>query len=228
MHNKFTYLLIDIATILVPFVFSFYHKINFYKTWRAYWPANLLVTLIFIAWDMLYTKLGVWGFNESYICGIKIFNLPIEEVLFFICIPYASVFTYHCLKLFFNSIQLPTTLISIVLSSLLLITGIINFDKLYTAATFISMSLLLTVVGILRKQEWLKNFFLTYLLILIPFFIVNGILTGSWIDEPIVWYNDNENLGIRMLTIPFEDTFYGMLLLILNTWLYEYFLQKRS
>jgi lycopene cyclase domain-containing protein len=51
---------------------------------------------------------------------------------------------------------------------------------------------------------------------LIPFFIVNGILTGSFIENEVVWYNDFENLGIRLFTIPIEDTVYAFTLILLN------------
>ena len=51
--------------------------------------------------------------------------------------------------------------------------------------------------------------------ILIPFFIVNGLLTGSFIIDEIVWYNNNHNLGLRIGTIPIEDIFYGFSLLFL-------------
>ncbi|MED5256365.1 MAG: lycopene cyclase domain-containing protein, partial [Candidatus Neomarinimicrobiota bacterium] len=63
--------------------------------------------------------------------------------------------------------------------------------------------------------QLLSSFFVSYIFILIPFFIINGILTGSFILDEIVWYNDNYNLGIRIGTIPFEDIFYGFSLLFL-------------
>lgn len=226
MSNKFTYLLIDILTIIVPFTFSFHPKINFYKTWKAFWPANIIITLFFIIWDVLYTHIGVWGFNDNYTCGLKLLNLPIEEVLFFICIPYASVFTYHCFKLYVKNPKVYTKHVSLFLSVSLLVTGLIFISNLYTSATFISLGTFIIFLKYILKVKWLHNFYLCYLVILLPFFIVNGILTGSWIDEPIVWYNNQENLKVRLLTIPIEDVFYGMLLLLLNTWLYERFSEK--
>ncbi|MBK9448696.1 MAG: hypothetical protein IPN95_04650 [Bacteroidetes bacterium] len=56
---------------------------------------------------------------------------------------------------------------------------------------------------------------------MIPFVIVNGILTGAITAEPIVWYNDAENMGMRFITIPMEDFFYGLDLMLLNVMLYE-------
>lgn len=66
------------------------------------------------------------------------------------------------------------------------------------------------------------NFFRAYTIILIPFFLINGVLTGSGIDEEVVWYNAAEQLDIRMGTIPVEDMFYGMLLIAMNVVLFEW------
>lgn len=65
------------------------------------------------------------------------------------------------------------------------------------------------------------RFYFSYLFVLIPFFIVNGILTGSFIDQEVVWYNNHENLGIRIGTIPADDLFYNMLMLLMVTSIYE-------
>jgi lycopene cyclase domain-containing protein len=37
-----------------------------------------------------------------------------------------------------------------------------------------------------------------------------------------VWYDDSRNLGIRLGTIPVEDTVYGLLMLLMNTTVYEW------
>ena len=52
-------------------------------------------------------------------------------------------------------------------------------------------------------------------------------LAAKALQQPVVWYNNAENLGIRLLTIPVEDIFYGFELILLNVFLYEYFLSKR-
>jgi lycopene cyclase domain-containing protein len=58
---------------------------------------------------------------------------------------------------------------------------------------------------------------------LIPFFIVNGILTGSGLKQPVVWYNNAENIGIRLFTIPVEDIAYGLELILANIFFFEIF-----
>ncbi len=66
------------------------------------------------------------------------------------------------------------------------------------------------------------RFYFAFGFILIPFLLVNGILTGSFIEGEVVWYNEKEIQGIRIATIPFEDVFYGMLLLLCNISIFEW------
>lgn len=225
---KSLYLLVNFFTIIVPFAFSFHPKINFHKNFKPFFISSILIASLFLTWDILFTKIGVWGFNPTYVLGIYIFHIPLEEVLFFICIPFSCVFTYHCLNLFFNIQWKPKTenIFVLFLSTGLLITGIYFYSNLYTACTFISLSVLLLILKYFFKVNWLAKPVIIYLVLLIPFFIVNGILTGTGLQQPVVWYNNSENLGIRLFTIPIEDIFYGFELILLNIFLYEYFKTK--
>lgn len=225
---KWLYLLVDLFTVLVPLIFSFHPKLNFYKNWKPFFTANIIVSSIFIAWDIFFTRHGVWGFNPDYISGVYFFNLPIEEILFFICIPYACVFTYHCINLFYAINWRGRTQNIFIggLSLALLVAGIYFHEKLYTAATFSSLAAMLAFINFLGNGKSLGKLIFVYPLLLIPFFIVNGILTGTGLQQPVVWYNDSQNLGIRLFTIPVEDFFYGFELVLANVILYEFFKTK--
>lgn len=226
---KYLYLVINFLSILFPLLFSFYPKANFSHKWKYLWPAILIPALIFIAWDNWFTGMGVWGFSSRYTTGVHILNLPIEEILFFISIPYACVFTYEAVNYFRKTDPLPQHGGSVnwVLIVGLLATGIKNSDRWYPAVTSISLALFLMFLVLVVKPAWLGRFYFAFIFILIPFFIVNGILTGTGLVEPVVWYNNQENLGIRMGTIPIEDTFYGMLLILMNVSIFEW-LQRRT
>lgn len=224
MPDNYTYLAIDLGALCVPLLFSFHPKLKFHRSWRYFWPACLISAVLFIGWDMLYTSLGVWGFNSRYLTGIQLGNLPLEEVLFFVCIPYASLFTYHCFRVLLPRLEgRQWPIFSFVLILLSLVMAALFVSRLYTGVTFILLTLLLTWLSQVRRSQWLSLFFATFAVILVPFFIVNGLLTGTGLEEPVVWYNNNENVGVRLLTIPVEDIFYGMLLLLLNTALFEQF-----
>lgn len=225
---KYLYLLVNILTISVPLVFSFHPKIRFDKNWNKFFPAALLTGIIFIIWDSLFTGMGVWGFNPDYLTGLYILNLPLEEVLFFICIPFACVFTYHCISKFRLATKDSGTvrIIILVFAVLLLFAGIMFRNKLYTSLTALSSGIVLLWLLYISRVNWLGQALAVYALLLIPFLIVNGVLTGTGIDAPVVWYDESEIVGIRILTIPVEDVFYGMELILLNIYLYKSFFRK--
>lgn len=172
--------------------------------------------------------MGIWGFNPRYLTGFYIFSLPVEEILFFVCIPYACLFSYEAVGYFSKRdyFGIFTTKITAGLIVVLLITAFLNFSKWYTSVTFLLLSIFLLYLHFKLKPGYLGKFYLSYLFILFPFFVVNGVLTGTGIDSEVVWYNDAENLGMRVVTIPVEDLFYGMLLLLMNVVIFEE-LQKR-
>lgn len=230
LNTHYIYLLIDVLCILVPLLASFHPLSPFYKDWKYYLPVNLFVSMLFLVWDAAFTQMGIWGFNNEYISGINLFNLPIEEVLFFICIPYACTYTYYVFSRYVQ-IDFPVAAkgIAYILAGILFIIALFHYSQLYTSVTFILLAVLL--VGVARAS-YLSRFFVVYAIMLIPFFISNGILTGSMLDKPVVWYNNHYNMGIRILTIPIEDFFYAMLLLLLNIsgyeWMKKKYIKKRE
>jgi lycopene cyclase domain-containing protein len=222
--TKYTYLLINLATVFFPLVLSFDKRVAFYKSWKFIWPGMGITSLLFLVWDVLFTREGVWNFNAKYILGITFFGLPLEEILFFLTVPFACIFIYECLRYYVK--WQPADFIVSTLSSAIIVYGILNccfnYHKLYTLITFGTLVPLLIYVLFVLKAKWLNRFFLAYVITLIPFYIVNGVLTNI----PVVMYNNAENLGQRVGTIPLEDHFYCMALLLMNIAFFERYKQK--
>lgn len=221
----YTYLLINLFSIIIPFVAGFDKRIKFYSQWKYLFPSIALTLVLFVSWDVLFTEWGVWGFNPRYLTGIELINLPVEEWLFFIAIPYACVFTYDSLnylvaKDYFGPYA---RVLSWILAALFIFVAGFNTDRIYTFVTLLLTAGFLILHLLVFKSKYLGRFYFAYLFILIPFFLVNGILTGSFIQEPVVWYDDAQNLGIRLFTIPIEDSIYGMLLILMNITFLEWF-----
>lgn len=219
MDPKLTYLMLHVGAFTFPFLLSFDKKVAFWRSWKFLFPAILLVAAGFVAWDLYFTHLGVWGFNPNYVLGIYIGNLPLEEVLFFITIPYCCLFIYQCLLVYVPRDPLAGVHRWITGAALVLTlaVGLLHLDKYYTSWTGIIAAVLLALLLFVVKAPWMGRFWLSYVVVLLPFFICNGILTS----KPVVWYNDAENLGIRMTTIPVEDLMYNLIMLLGVTWIYE-------
>jgi lycopene cyclase domain-containing protein len=222
MNQKYLYLAINCFTVIVPFIASFYPRAPFFKKWKYLLPAILFPGLFFLIWDEYFTTIGVWGFNDRYLTGLKLGHLPLEEVLFFICIPYACVFTYFALRHLIQKDYLKPyqRKISLILIVALFAIGVSFIGRAYTSTSFLFLALFIAFEEYYRKAEYISRFYFTYIVLLFPFVIVNGILTGSFIEQEVVWYNNDHNLGVRLGTIPIEDMFYGMLLLMMNVSLF--------
>lgn len=221
---KFSYLLINFLTIFFPIVLSFDKRVAFFKSWRFIFPALLITGLLFLFWDYLFTIYGVWSFNPEYIIGFNILNLPIEEILFFITVPFACIFVYECLNYYVKTDLLkrfssPISYILIAFSGLMVV---LYYDRVYTLITFGLLAMVLIITEFIVKSTIMSRFYLAYLVSLIPFYLVNGLLTSI----PIVMYNDAENMAIRVGTIPLEDHFYSLSMLLINILLFDYFRKK--
>ena len=211
--SNYLYLIINLSAVSIPLIFSFHPRLRFYSHFKNLLVGFLFMVPVFIVWDIYFTHLKVWGFNNDYLLGINIFNLPLEECLFFICIPFSCIFTYHVvLTLSKNKSDFKIKRVWVFISLVLFVFGFLNMEKSYTFFTFVLLSIVLPISAyFINMKLFLKTFFI----LLIPFSIVNGLLTGTLIKNQVVWYNNNENLSIRLGTIPIEDIFYALLMLLM-------------
>lgn len=101
-NSNYCYFTILAIACSYPLLQSFEKRIQFYKSWIYLLPAIFVMMSIHIPLDIIFTNIGVWRFNNELIYGILVFNLPIEEWLFFVIIPFSSLFIYKVLKYFFK------------------------------------------------------------------------------------------------------------------------------
>lgn len=208
---EYTYIIILFLTIIICFIASFDKRIQFYKYFGSFLKSALLVSIPFISWDIWFTSKGVWWFNTDYTLGVVIAGLPLEEWLFFICIPFSCVFTFFCFDKFFKLDWLKAfnnliVFITVVVCS---VVALLYYDKIYTLVTAISTVLSIIYLHFVARVDWIGKASFVYLVLMLGFFPVNGVLTGYGLESPIVNYNPNSFLGIRMFTIPIEDAVYG-------------------
>jgi lycopene cyclase domain-containing protein len=207
-----------LIAISAPLVLSFDKRVHFYTHWPSVMPSIFIIAVFYIVIDVYFTHIGVWGFNPDYHSKLMIFKLPLDEWLFFIVVPYASIFLHYVLKEYFPNMQLRNQIsqkLTYVLLLFFVLILVFNMSKLYTS--YASLLMILTLVlSLLDKAHTISRFYISFLFVLIPFILMNSILTGSFIHSEVVWYNNEENLGIRLLTIPIEDFAYGFSLLQLN------------
>ena len=216
-----------LLSLIGPLALSFDKKVHYYTYWKKLLISIFCVAIPFLVWDEFFTTISVWGFNPRYLFGIYFGHLPIEEVLFFLVVPYNCLFIHQVLKAYFPSMKLEVyaRFFAIILIIVAIIAFAFYFDKYYTASAS-GLTILYLTIALKYKLKWFPSFAFTYTVCLLPFLIVNGILTGGLTSEPIVWYSENHIIGPRIFTIPFEDLFYNFSMLFPMVAIFEFLLLK--
>jgi len=224
MH--YIYLILIVITLSYPLFKSFENKIQFYHSWKFLLPSIIISAIIFITWDLWFTHIGIWQFNPDYILGFYILNLPIEEWLFFIVVPFSCIFIYEVMNYYIKKDLLARSCkhITNLLAITLLLIGIAYNHCLHTFITFLSLSIFLFFHQYILRSAYLGRYYISWIVCMIPFLIINGVLTAM----PVLIYNESEIIGIRIYTIPVEDVFYGMLLYLSVLTIYEGLKQNRD
>lgn len=212
---RYPYLWLDLLTLLGPLALSFDRRVAYAQQWRYLVVGLVPAAALFLGWDVWFSAAGYWAFNDAYLLGVRWLGLPLEEWLFFMVVPYATVFVYDCLWRYLPRSRMgPTSTdrVTLALIFLFLLIAVWNYHRWYTTLTFGLLAAALAGHRLWLGRAFLPHIYAGWLVCQVPFFLVNGVLTAL----PVVTYNNQENLGIRIYTVPVEDIFYGFLLYLLT------------
>ena len=220
---KYEYLIFNLIVLSGPLFFGSLKRFYFFNYLSKAIPSILIAAIPFIIWDIAVTDRH-WFFADEYTIGFRIFKLPFEEIMFFITVPYACLFTWQMVKKHSVPIKIFETSISNnFINIFITILFIFSIGAFYFGKEYTTLAGLFFIVSILFDRVWgasiLTNhkFFFFFILISLFTLLFNGYLT--W--RPIVTYDEIYQLGFRIFTIPIEDFFFGYALLIIATSLFE-------
>jgi len=215
---NYEYFIFNAIVISGPGFFGSLKCCYIWNHWKQMLIAIVIPAIPFLLWDALVTG-AHWHFNPEYVSGINIINLPIEEILFFITVPFACLFTWEMIIRRVKEKQIDMQLLRFLLY-LALPAGIYFFSigKQYTGLTLSFLFIANLVDQFLKTNLLFDVRFYFYLLLIVIFTLIfNGYLT--W--RPVVTYGVDYQIDFRIITIPVEDFFYGISLLWMNTSLYK-------
>ncbi|MGQ9643522.1 MAG: lycopene cyclase domain-containing protein [Ignavibacterium sp.] len=221
-----TYLIINILIIFFPLVLSFDKNLTYYKKIPQLFFSILIVSTAYIIWDSIATNRGDWAFSPEHLIGIYFFGLPIEEILFFITVPYSCVFIYETVKFYVKGKELRLNKNFFWGAALLLLIISIVFNYQHYTFTVTIFTATFFIISTLIKPQLLNSYhyWLTMLISFVPFLIVNYFLTSI----PVVTYNETAFFGKRFLTIPLEDFLYSFSMISLWILFYEIAQSRRK
>lgn len=206
-----TYLWIDLLILSVPLALTCDRRIAYYRQWPALAYSTAIVSTFYLAWDMVVTARGEWSFNERYLTGLRWFNLPVEEVLFFVAVPYSCLFLYEAIlyRAKETPVRLPAPLVWAAITVLAASSAALSGQG-YTSKALASCALFLAAAWIFARDLLeSRRYWLWLAMCYAPFLLVNSILTAL----PVVVYNPAAIFGLRVFTIPIEDFFYNFSML---------------
>ena len=218
--REFTYYIFNIIVFLPVLILSFMTDVKPHRHIRGLFAGYLLVSVPFMIWDVWATSAGHWGFNSEYVTGPYIFNVPLEEYLFFLTVPFALVYVWGVVKKHVTDKALAGILPLLVFGAVAAIsiwTLVAYWENGYTRSAMIA-ALIATVAAATSRLAYTKRFWTFQVILLGLFMIFNSILTML----PIITYGQDAIIGLNVGTIPVEDFFFNFAFATLFLLVYMY------
>jgi len=197
---------------------------------RRMFVAAIVASVPFIVWDAAVTG-HHWSFNPAYITGVRAFGLPLEELLFFVAVPFACLFTWTAMTprapAFGSGARGSASTVAagaavglVVAGTAFLISGVG-----YTGTVLVAAGIAVVLDRALGTRVVQRAVFLRFAALVV---VLTGVFNGYLTARPVVLYNPAEFLGLRIGTIPIEDFVYGLSLMTAVTASYEWLRSRKT
>lgn len=93
-----TYLLVLGTCLLATLPLELFLRTRVYARPRRLLLTLLPVVAVFLTWDVLAIRAGHWDFDPDQLTGIRLGELPLEELLFFVVIPCCALLSFEAVK----------------------------------------------------------------------------------------------------------------------------------
>jgi lycopene cyclase domain-containing protein len=224
--NNFVTLILLLIIAFIPLLFGSGNRTRIFPKFKYFIPAILFTCAVFIIWDNRFTQIGIWNYNPAFFSGKEIFSLPWEKWLYYGVISWVSLFIYEWVKLKFNHLKIDNVslAISLVLLVVFGLTAYLSREKVYPFFTFFLLSIYFGYTLFRNRfKSHLTHFYITFLILLIPFFILSVFL----IKLPAISYDSEYTFQFHLLQLPVENIVGLFLLLFINTTITEYLAERR-
>lgn len=218
---NYTYLLIDLGILLFTVILFSIKQLDFARNSKFIILAVLINVFVFSVPTEFLTRLKVIVFNPPYLTGLTLWELPVEELLLSLVLPLCGLSVYLFLNARFpdNTSEKYSLAVSNIMLGICIAMLYFGHQKLYTVFTFAFLLVFLLYIEYVNKLRFMYKFYRAYLVTLVPFYLVHGVITSL----PVLQYNSAETLNFNLFHIPFESHFYFMAMLLLSIYLFELF-----
>jgi len=97
--DRYQYLLLMGLCLVITLPLEFVFGARVWRRPRRLAAAMALPVALFVVWDVVAIARHHWGYNPRYVTGWNLpFDLPVEELAFFLVIPICSLLTLEAVR----------------------------------------------------------------------------------------------------------------------------------
>jgi lycopene cyclase domain-containing protein len=90
------YLAVMAGCLIITLPLELLLRARVYARWRRLLLTLAPVLVVFLSWDALAIHAHDWSYRK--LSGLRVGNLPIEELVFFLVIPVCSILTFEAVR----------------------------------------------------------------------------------------------------------------------------------